>query len=152
MTDKDEDKEEIKWKEKRIKLMAFSIILILMISAILGAITLVFIYNPHDNEFIVTFNGKTKDGIIATTYTDENHTDINEKFRSLFARDLSKIANDTFFVDGITINNEYWFWIVNSAVVTVDGKGWYILESAKSKIEGLWYVERVTYNDPCKVI
>ena len=134
------------WLTKK-KLIAIGLIVVLITSTIL----LLFVFSPHNNSFTVSFTGNSKNGITAITYTDENHTIVNEEFKSLFARDLARIANDSLFVGGITIEDEYWFWIINAGVVRVDGKGWYVLEAVKNKIEGLWYVERVTYNDPTHV-
>ncbi len=143
MNEDKENSEKLRsWLTKK-KLIAIGLIVVLVTSTIL----LLFIFNPHNNSFTVSFNGKIKNGITAVTYTDENHTIVNEEFKSLFARNLASIANDSLFVGGITIEDEYWFWIINAGVVRVDGKGWYVLEAVKNKIEDLWYVESVTYND-----
>jgi hypothetical protein len=149
---KEDSEEQGNQKDKQTKLKVYIIIGLLILSGFVGAITILFIYNPHDSKFTVAFNGKIKDGITAITYLDENHSIINEKFKTFFARDLAKIADNSLFVEGITIVDDYWFWIINAAGIRVDGKGWYVLESLKSDIEGLWYVERVTYSDLQKVI
>lgn len=127
---------------RRKKYTAIGIVIIVILTSIL----LAFVYSPHSNSFTVSFTGETRDGVTAVTYLDENHTIINEELKSLFARDLARIANESWFVDGITVVDHYWFWIINAGVADVDGQGWYVLESVKSEIEELWYVDRATYN------
>jgi len=102
-------------------------------------------YAPH--RLILGFNGETQDGVTATTYELGAE---NSAFKAYFQADLDDIAASHGYVDSIGIR--YWYSIINGAAIEIEYKGgneglqYMYLDMVKAELEGMWYVDYVSYD------